>query len=97
MIRFKPNRGWQLKDAFTNTYNEFAEAEDQIINVQMAEFMESIKQLFIEKLRTDKSKDEETVLKPTIYYLQNTVSAAASRVNNKQEIEDYIELTFNNI
>jgi hypothetical protein len=51
------------KDAFTNTYNEFAEAEDQIINVQMAEFMESIKQLFIEKLRTDKSKDEETVLK----------------------------------
>jgi hypothetical protein len=23
--------------------------------------------------------------------------AAASRVNNKQEIEDYIELTFNNI
>jgi hypothetical protein len=32
----------------TNTYNEFAEAEDQIINVQMAEFMESIKQLFIE-------------------------------------------------
>jgi hypothetical protein len=40
----------------TNTYNEFAEAEDQIINVQMAEFMESIKQLFIEKLRTDKSK-----------------------------------------
>jgi hypothetical protein len=73
MIRFKPNRGWQLQRMlFTNTYNEFAEAEDQIINVQMAEFMESIKQLFIEK-RTDKSKDEETVCKPTIYYLQNTV------------------------
>jgi hypothetical protein len=36
------------KDAFLPTYNEFAEAEDQIINVQMAEFMESIKQLFIE-------------------------------------------------
>jgi hypothetical protein len=48
MIRFKLNRGWQLQNFLTNTYNEFAEAEDQIINVQMAEFMESIKQLFIE-------------------------------------------------
>jgi hypothetical protein len=46
------------KDAFLPIPNEFAEAEDQIINVQMAEFMESIKQLFIENYETDKSKDE---------------------------------------
>jgi hypothetical protein len=40
----------------------------------MAEFMESIKQLFIEKLRTDKSKMKKRYWsKPTIYYLQNTV------------------------
>jgi hypothetical protein len=72
------------KDAFTNTYNEFAEAEDQIINVQMAEFMESIKQ-FIEKLRTDKSKDEETVLKQANYLLLAKHGLAASRVNNKKK------------
>ncbi|CAM2872940.1 TetR/AcrR family transcriptional regulator [Flavobacterium frigoris] len=82
----------------TNTYNEFAEAEDQIINVQMTEFMEGIKQLFIEKLRTDQSKGEQTVLKQANYLLLAKHGlAAASRVNSKQEIEDYIELTFKNI
>jgi hypothetical protein len=52
----------------------------------MAEFMESIKQLFIEKLRTDKSKDEETVLKQANYLLLAKHGlAAASRVNNKKK------------
>jgi hypothetical protein len=46
MIRFKLEVGNYKGCFLTNTYNEFAEAEDQIINVQMAEFMESIKQLF---------------------------------------------------
>jgi hypothetical protein len=84
------------KDAFLPIPNEFAEAEDQIINVQMAEFMESIKQLFIENYETDKPKMK--VLKQANYLLLAKHGlAAASRVNNKQEIEDYIELTFNNI
>jgi hypothetical protein len=41
-----------------------------MINTQMVEFMDGIKQLFIEKIQTDKSKDEQTVLKqkPIICY-----------------------------
>ncbi|MEZ7506374.1 TetR/AcrR family transcriptional regulator [Flavobacterium sp. Arc2] len=82
----------------TNTYNEFAEAEDQMIYTQMVEFMDGIKQLFIEKIQTDKSKDEQTVLKQANYLLLSKHGlAAASRVNDKQEIEDYIELTFKSI
>jgi hypothetical protein len=41
----------------TNTYNEFADTEDQIITVQMNEFMNN-KAIFITKLRADNSKDE---------------------------------------
>jgi AcrR family transcriptional regulator len=82
----------------TNTYNEFAEAEDQVINTQMGDFMNGVKELFIEKLQQDKTKDAATVTKQANYLLLAKHGlAAASRVNSKQEIEDYIELTFNNI
>jgi hypothetical protein len=48
---------------FTNTYNEFADTEDQIITVQMNEFMNNLKAIFITKLRADNSKDEESIEK----------------------------------
>jgi hypothetical protein len=64
-----------------------------MINTQMVEFMDGIKQLFIEKIQTDKSKDEQTVLQANYLLLAKHGLAAASRVNDKQEIEDYIELT----
>ena len=82
----------------TNTYNEFADIEDQLVNEQMTEFMSNIKTIFIEKLSTDKTKVEETILKQANYLLLAKHGlAAASRVNNKQEIADYIELTFSKI
>ncbi|MCW8897845.1 MAG: TetR/AcrR family transcriptional regulator [Flavobacteriales bacterium] len=82
----------------TNTYYEFSEKEDKIINEQMNSFMKNLKQLFIEKLKMDLTKDEETVIKQANYLvLAKHGLAAASRVNNKKEIEDYIEMTFKNL
>lgn len=82
----------------TNTYNEFAESDDQIITEQMNLFMDNLKQLFIEKLRMDTTKDEDTILKQANYLLLAKHGlAAAARVNNQKEIEDYIEMTFKNI
>ena len=82
----------------TNTYNEFAESEDELITEQMNLFMDNLKQLFIDKLRMDASKDEDTVLRQANYLLLAKHGlAAASRVNNQKEIEDYIEMTFKNI
>lgn len=82
----------------TNTYNEFADTEDQMIQGQMAEFMNNLKMIFIQKLSRNSSKDETTIDKQANYLLLAKHGlAAASRVNNKQEIEDYIELTFSNI
>jgi AcrR family transcriptional regulator len=82
----------------TNTYNEFSESEDLLIKEQMSTFMENLKNLIIEKLKMDPSKDQETILKQANYLLLAKHGlAAASRVNNRKEIEDYIEMTFNNI
>lgn len=82
----------------TNTYNEFSEREDQLIKEHMDSFMDNLKDLFIDKLKMDATKDEETVLKQANYLLLAKHGlAAASRVNSKKEIEDYIEMTFKNI
>jgi site-specific DNA-adenine methylase len=82
----------------TNTYNEFAEDEDQKIKEQMAEFMNNLKEIFIEKLRMDKTKDEATIVKQANYLvLAKHGLAAASRVNTTKEIEDYIEVAFNKL
>ena len=82
----------------TNTYNEFSDKEDKEINKQMNSFMDNLKELFIEKLKMDPNKDEETVLKQANYLLLAKHGlAAASRVNNENEIDNYIELTFSNL
>ncbi|NRD24055.1 TetR/AcrR family transcriptional regulator [Winogradskyella litoriviva] len=88
-----------LKGCFvTNTYNEFSETEDELIKEQMNIFMTNLKQIIIEKLKMDTSKNEETILRQANYLLLAKHGlAAASRVNTKQEIEDYIELTFKNL
>lgn len=82
----------------TNTYNEFSNSEDELLKEQMRSFMNRLKELFILKLKIDTSKDEETVLKQANFLLLAKHGlAAASRVNSKKEIEDYIEITFKNL
>lgn len=82
----------------TNTYNEFANDEDQLVQLQIKEFMDNLKTVFVQKLALNSSKEESTIAKQANYLLLAKHGlAAASRVNNKQEIEDYIELTFKNL
>lgn len=97
-VSFPAKIGEQKGCFLTNTYNEFVNTEDQLIQVQMEDFMNNLKDIFIQKLSINSSKDEATILKQANYLLLAKHGlAAASRVNNTQEIEDYIELTFSNI
>ncbi len=97
-VAVNQQKGNQKGCLVTNTYNEFAESDDHLITEQMNSFMDNLKQLFIEKLRMDATKDADTILKQANYLLLAKHGlAAASRVNNKKEIEDYIEMTFKNI
>jgi|TARA_B110000091_G_C13694596_1_gene423601 AcrR family transcriptional regulator len=82
----------------TNTYTEFSKSEDILIREQMTSFIDQIKEIFIEKLKKDDTKDAETIQKQTNFLLLAKHGlAAASRVNSREEIEDYIEMTFINI
>jgi TetR/AcrR family transcriptional repressor of nem operon len=92
-------KGSTQKGCFiTNTYNEFSKIEDVLIREQISSFVTQIKEIFIEKLKKDDTKDAETIHKQTNFLLLAKHGlAAASRVNNRKEIEDYIEMTFINI
>ena len=82
----------------TNTYNEFAENDDLVIKEQMTQFMDSLKEIFIEKLSLDASKDEATVLKQANYLvLAKHGLAAATRVNNKDFFYTKTKQSFSNI
>lgn len=82
----------------TNTYNEFSASEDEIVNEQITPFMDNLKSLFLEKLRMDSAKDEDTITKQANFLvLAKHGLAAATRVNSQKEIEDYIEMTFKNM
>ncbi|MFD1551273.1 TetR/AcrR family transcriptional regulator [Putridiphycobacter roseus] len=82
----------------TSTYNEFAVKEDEMVKAEMNSFMDNLKEIIIEKLKMDGSKDEDTVLKQANFLLLAKHGlAAASRVNTRKEMEDYIEMTFESI
>lgn len=82
----------------TNTFNEFSENEDQLITKEMIAFMNNLKSIIEEKLRTDPNKDEEIIQKQANYLiLAKHGLAAAARVNTDKEIDDYIEMIFQNI
>jgi AcrR family transcriptional regulator len=82
----------------TNTSNEFAESGDIVVTEQIVRFTRIIKEIFIEKLRDGNIKDEDLLIKQANYLLiaKQGLSVAA-KVFDKKELEDYIEMTFNNL
>jgi len=97
-IKICNTKGSEKGCLVTNTYNEFSDKQDVLINEEMSSFMNHLKQLFIDKLRLNSDKDEATILKQANFLLLAKHGlAAASRVNTQKEIEDYIEMTFKNL
>lgn len=82
----------------TNTYYEFANKKDKIIQEEMTVFMNNLKEIFVEKLSLDTNKNKNEILKQANFLLLAKHGLAkASKVNSKQEIEDYIEMIFKNL
>lgn len=91
-------KGFEKGCLYTNTYHEFADKKDEKVGLKIDAFMTNLKELFIEKLRINSDKDEETITKQANYLvLAKHGLAVAARVNTQKEIEDYIEMTFKNL
>ncbi|MFT6095681.1 MAG: hypothetical protein ACJAT0_000173 [Nonlabens sp.] len=64
----------------------------------MSSFVTQIKEILIEKLEKENTKNNMCIQKQTNFLLLAKHGlAAASRLNSKKETEDYIEMTFLNI
>ncbi|WP_223269171.1 MULTISPECIES: hypothetical protein [unclassified Polaribacter] len=69
----------------TNSYNEFSKNNHDLIHPQIQEFIDTLKEIFIEKLNMDPNKSEEAVLKQASFLLiAKHGLAAATRVNKKK-------------
>lgn len=97
-VRICNQQGNEKGCLITNTYHEFSANEDPLVNKEIKSFMENLKNLFIEKLRMDASKDDATILKQANFLvIAKHGLAAATKVNSTKEIDDYIEMTFKNL
>lgn len=97
-VRLRLAEGSQNGCLLTNSYNEFSVSDDEVVKGKIDIFMDKLKSLFIDKLRMDKSKDEDTIRRQANFLvLAKHGLAAAARVNSPEEIRDYIEVTFSSI
>lgn len=90
----KLNKGCLL----TNTVNELGEQADAVIISEIVKFATDVKAHIIEKLETDKEKDLETIDKQANYLMVALQGlSVASKMFERQQIEDFIECTFESL
>ncbi|GAC1382137.1 MAG: TetR/AcrR family transcriptional regulator [Ginsengibacter sp.] len=82
----------------TNTINELSEKEDPILRKSLLNFSNDIKRLFTRNLEQDKTKNHETIKKQANYLMTSMFGLSiASKILNKQQLEDFIETAFENL
>ena len=81
----------------TNTANELSQDADPKIRKEVSKFTEEIRQLFINNLAQDLTKDAATVNEQGDYLIIAMVGlSSASRLFDKPQLRNYIENTFKN-
>lgn len=97
-IRFSCNHDEQVGCFVVNTISEIGENGDSTILSQAKLVGSEIKSLFTKNLELDKNKTEQMIKKQANYLIMSiTGLATASKMFNEQQIEDYIEMTFQNL
>lgn len=81
-----------------NTVSELGNKATPELKIELLKFTEEIKSLFLNNLRQDNSKTEGTIQKEANFLTTSMLGLSlGSRIQNKAELEDYIETTFKNI
>lgn len=81
-----------------NTVIEFGEKMDEMIMSDMQKYAEHRQAIFIQNLKFDTTKDVETISIQANYLAVAILGlAAACKVYERKQLEDFIETTFENI
>ena len=82
----------------TNTANEIGTDADEKIKEVLTRFTNDVKQVFADKLRQETAKDKSTIEQEADYLLISMFGlSSATRVFNKEQLNNYIEIIFKNI
>ncbi len=82
----------------TNTVNELGEKADQEIMSKIVNFATDVKTLFIEKLESNETKTAETIKKQANYLMVSLQGlSVASKMFNQEQLNDFIENTFESL
>ncbi|TVZ28043.1 TetR family transcriptional regulator [Gillisia sp. Hel_I_86] len=81
-----------------NTVSELATKAEPELMMELMKFTEEIRSLFINNLKQDKNRSEETIVKEANFLTTSMLGLSlGSRIQNETQLEDYIEMTFNRI
>lgn len=82
----------------TSTFGELGTNGDHLIISEITNFVEKLKSIFADKLATDTTKNSELINKQAKYLLIAKQGLSnASKLFEKKDLEDFIEITFQNI
>jgi TetR/AcrR family transcriptional repressor of nem operon len=82
----------------TNTANELPEDADPKIKAELSKFTEEIREHFANALRQNTTDDALTIEKQADYFIISMFGlASASRVFQKNQLDNYIESIFKNV
>lgn len=93
-------QGWENEKGcfYTNTSNEFAEREDEMIKGEIYRFSMKLRAVFVDKLRVGSNKSEETIQKKATYLLISKQGlSVAAKVYDRQQLNDYVEMVFHKL
>jgi len=82
----------------TNTINELGDKANGQIVKEIGQFSTLIRNTFLEKLATNTVKSKETINKQANYLIVALQGlSVASKMLSKEQLDDFIEVTFNNM
>lgn len=97
-IEFSKDSEMKKGCLITNTANELGESADPLFRDEIFKFINEIRSLFFKNLKMDKTKTEETLNKQANYLIISmTGLSIASKAFNQKQLEDFIEITFENL
>lgn len=97
-IEFAKEKGLCKGCLITNTANEIDDKTDANILAEISKFSHDVKQLFINNLQQDLTKDKKIIEEQADYLLIAMVGlSSASRIFNENQLKNYIENIFRGI
>ncbi|WP_041263962.1 TetR/AcrR family transcriptional regulator [Bernardetia litoralis] len=97
-LEFSKETNCQKGCLVTNTFNELGQEASPLVMKELSKFSSQMRSLFINNLKQDSAKDAETIEIQGNYLITSMLGLSlASKVLQKNQLNDFIETAFKNL